>query len=120
MARNESINQNMLPILMQELIELIGYEDMYILISNYGGQDVYIPKNPKRSKLNNLLPLRSLDILSEEYGGMYLTLPTTSRIANQIRDKEILKHLESGKSRVEVAKMFGLGVRQVANIKNRF
>lgn len=120
MARKEGINQEMLPILMQELIELIGYEDMYILISNYGGQDVYIPKNPQRSKLKNLLPLKSLDILSEQYGGIYLTLPTALQIVNQVRDKEIIKCLESGKSRVEVAKIFGLGVRQVANIKNRF
>ncbi|WHI47713.1 hypothetical protein ACJJIW_14875 [Microbulbifer sp. JMSA004] len=114
---NAEIDHKKLPDLMQELIELIGYADMFILISTFGGQDVYIPKYPTRSKLIDILPIKSLQILSVAYGGTYLTLPTSRQIDIQERNREILHALQGGESRSTVAKRFGLGIRQVANIK---
>ncbi|WP_444930668.1 helix-turn-helix domain-containing protein [Microbulbifer sp. SSSA002] len=115
--QNADIDHKKLPDLMQELIDLIGYADMYLLISSFGGQDIYIPKYPSRSKLADMLPLESLQILSNTYGGTYLTLPTSRQIDIQARNHEILRALQNGESRSAVAKRFGLGVRQVANIK---
>ncbi|AWF80917.1 transcriptional regulator [Microbulbifer sp. A4B17] len=115
---NEAIDHTKLPDLMQDLIELIGYADMYALISTFGGQDVYIPKYPSRSKLVDILPVQSLEKLSTVYGGTYLTLPTSRQINIQKRNQEILLALHNGDSRSTVAKRFGLGVRQVANIKS--
>ncbi|USD23127.1 hypothetical protein MJO52_08320 [Microbulbifer variabilis] len=114
---NVEIDHKKLPDLMQELIELIGYSDMLILIASFGGQDVYIPKYPERSKLIDILPIQSLQTLSDIYGGTYLTLPTSRQIDIQARNREILQALHFGESRSAVAKRFGLGVRQVANIK---
>ena len=111
------IEHHKLPSLMQELIEIIGYNDMYTLVSTYGGYDTYIPKNPTRSKLRHLLPQDSLNSLSYAYGGTYLTLPTSRQIDLQGRNQQILQALESGETRSAVAKRFGLGIRQVSNIK---
>ncbi|QFT55348.1 hypothetical protein [Microbulbifer sp. THAF38] len=114
---NVEIDHKKLPDLMQELIGLIGYADMYILVTTFGGQDVYIPKYPARSKLIDILPIQSLQTLSNSYGGTYLTLPTSRQIDIQARNREILCALYNGESRSAVAKRFGIGVRQVANIK---
>ncbi|PNQ66317.1 hypothetical protein [Vibrio sagamiensis] len=111
------IEHHKLPSLMQELIEIIGYNDMYTLVSTYGGYDTYIPKNPRRSKLRHLLPKDSLNNLSYAYGGTYLTLPTSRQIDLQGRNQQIIQALESGETRSAVAKRFGLGIRQVSNIK---
>lgn len=116
MLRTE-IEHDKLPSLMQELIELIGYNDMYTLVSTYGGQDIYIPKHPTRSKLRRLLPEESLNSLSYAYGGTYLTLPTSRQIDLQGRNQQIIQALENGEPRAAVARRFGLGIRQVSNIK---
>ncbi|RXJ71232.1 transcriptional regulator [Veronia nyctiphanis] len=116
-SHHENIDKEKLPELMKELIDLIGYANMYRLISSFGGQDVYIPKYPKRSKLSDELPLDALHTLSQEYGGTYLTLPTSRQIDIQGRNREIIHALHNGESRKTVAKRFRLGIRQIANIR---
>lgn len=108
---------NKLPSLMEELIELIGYNDMYTLVSTYGGQDIYIPKHPTRSKLRRLLPEESLNSLSYAYGGTYLTLPTSRQIDLQGRNQQIIQALENGEPRAALARRFGFGMRKVSSKK---
>ncbi len=111
------IDISLLPERMQELIDLIGLTDTYTLVCKLGGQDVYIPKYPDRSKLIGLLPRDSVATLSEIYGGTYLALPTSRQIDNQERNQTIIKALKNGESRASVARRFGISVRQVANIR---
>lgn len=111
------IDKEKLPELMKELIDLIGYPDTYNLISKYGGHDVYIPKHPSRSQLSSILPYSALEKLSHQYGGTYLTLPSLLQIDIQERNKKIILALQKGESRAVVAEKFGLGIRQIANIR---
>ncbi len=105
---------------LQALSALIGVEDTYRLSALFGGQDIYIPKNPEKSRLSdpvNQLDLNSLQTLSKCYGGTYLNIPTTRQFDIRKRNKMIIDDLMSGHSRAEVAKRYQLGVRQIANIK---
>ncbi|KJR29110.1 hypothetical protein BOO91_17400 [Vibrio navarrensis] len=71
-----STEYHKLPLVIQVLIYFIGYDEMYTLINEHGGQNIYIPKNPSRGKVSNLLSPHSLNVLSEHFGGTYLMLPT--------------------------------------------
>ncbi|QIR07845.1 MULTISPECIES: Mor transcription activator family protein [Salinivibrio] len=117
---HNSINMSLLSEKTRELIDMIGFSDTYLLVSKLGGQDVYIPKFPDRSKLIEILPRESVEILSQMYGGTYLALPTSRQIDIQERNKEIVKALLNGDSRAKVARRFGLSVRQVANVRKEF
>lgn len=114
------IDTSMLPEKTRELIELIGFSDTYLLVSTLGGQDIYIPKYPDRSRLIELLPRDSVEVLSQIYGGTYLALPTARQIDIQRRNKVIAAALKNGESRTSVARRFGISVRQVANIRREF
>jgi DNA-binding NarL/FixJ family response regulator len=111
------VNIDKLPAMMRELIDLVGYREMLILISLYGGQDIYIPKHPSRSKLAQVLSEHALNQLSYYYGGTYLSLPTQLQIDLQCRNFKILQLLRKGAARATIAKEFGLTTRQVSNIK---
>ncbi|QIR07843.1 helix-turn-helix domain-containing protein [Salinivibrio costicola] len=117
---HDNINISLLSEKTRELIDLIGFQDTYLLVSTLGGQDVYIPKYPDRSKLIKILPHESVEILSQIYGGTYLALPTSRQIDIQERNKAIVKALLNGDSRAKVARQFGLSVRQVANVRKEF
>ncbi|OOF20682.1 hypothetical protein BZJ17_12315 [Salinivibrio sp. IB574] len=117
---HDNINISLLSEKTRELIDLIGFPDTYLLVSTLGGQDVYIPKYPDRSKLIKILPRESVEILSQIYGGTYLALPTSRQIDIQERNKAIVKALLNGDSRAKVARQFGLSVRQVANVRKEF
>lgn len=111
------VDKEKLPSLMKDLIEIVGYDDMFALISSYGGQDIYIPKHPSRSKLAQVIAEDSLSKLSYYYGGTYLSLPTQLKIDLQCRNHQIYQLLKKGEPRATIAKEFGLTTRQVANIK---
>ncbi|MFM2476856.1 hypothetical protein [Celerinatantimonas sp. MCCC 1A17872] len=115
----ENIECATLPRQVQELFNLIGSYDSYLLLKRYGGQELYIPQHPERSKLIDFISYTSLHQLSLMYGGTYLSVPTTQKIDLQLRNYLIIEALLSGKTRQEVAKEFCLSIRQISNIKKR-
>ncbi|UKE82313.1 helix-turn-helix domain-containing protein [Pectobacterium colocasium] len=104
-----------LPDQFQELIDIMGLEDAYIFSKLFGGQCKYIPKSPKCFCLD--LNEDSVERLCHEFGGLSIDVPHAKNIDRQLRNREIINLLDRGKSRTEVAKIYNLGVRQVANIK---
>lgn len=105
---------------LQELIDLIGYQDALRMVRYFGGMDIYIPKNPKRSRLSDSsyqLTEQALQTLSINYGGTYLNVPSARQYEIKERNKLIFEELKAGHSRSEVARRHNLGVRQIANIK---
>ncbi|KFX16681.1 helix-turn-helix domain-containing protein [Pectobacterium parvum] len=104
-----------LPDQLQELINIMGLEDAYIFSRLFGGQCKYIPKSPKFFCLD--INGDSVERLCHEFGGLSIDVPHAKNIDRQLRNREIINLLDRGKSRTEVAKIYNLGVRQVANIK---
>ncbi|KHN51458.1 Mor transcription activator family protein [Pectobacterium fontis] len=104
-----------LPEQFQELIDIMGLEDAYIFSKLFGGQCKYIPKSPKCFCVD--INGSSVERLCQEFGGLSIDVPHAKSIDRQLRNREIISLLDRGKSRTEVAKIYNLGVRQVANIK---
>ncbi|WP_224554321.1 helix-turn-helix domain-containing protein [Pectobacterium versatile] len=104
-----------LPDQFQELIDIMGLEDAYIFSQLFGGQCKYIPKSPKCFCVD--INGRAVERLCQEFGGLSIDVPHAKNIDRQLRNREIINLLDRGKSRTEVAKIYNLGVRQVANIK---
>lgn len=104
-----------LPYQLQELIDIMGLEEAYVFSKLFGGQCKYIPKSPKCFCLN--INGDSIARLCREFGGLSIDVPHAKNIDRQLRNREIIALLERGKSRTEVAKIYNLGIRQVANIK---
>lgn len=104
-----------LPDQFQELIDIMGLEDAYIFSKLFGGQCKYIPKSPKYFCVD--INGGSVERLCQEFGGLSIDVPHAKNIDRQLRNREIINLLDGGKSRTEVAKIYNLGVRQVANIK---
>ncbi|WP_159064871.1 Mor transcription activator family protein [Thaumasiovibrio subtropicus] len=111
------INPKILPPKIQILTRLIGLEEVYSLVVHFGGKEVYIPKDPSNTTLINKISKSSIEELSREFGGTYLSLPTHQKFYLQDRNRNIYNDLCEGYSRSAVAEKYNLGVRQVANIK---
>lgn len=109
-----------LPHQTQYLFKLIGFLDGYTLLKEFGGQDIYIPQNPNRSKLIKFISSQSLTQLSNIYGGTYISVPTTKKIDTCARNNLVINDLKNGYSRAIIAKKFNLSVRQVTNIKRKY
>ncbi|MDM5064279.1 hypothetical protein OB934_15945 [Aeromonas salmonicida] len=106
-----------LPRQLQELIDIMGLEEAYLFTQSFGGQCKYIPKLPRHRELchSDLASSR----LCHALGGLSIEVPLAKHIDRQLRNREIMAKLESGKSRTQLAREFDLGMRQIANIKRK-
>ncbi|HDX8454743.1 Mor transcription activator family protein [Aeromonas hydrophila] len=111
------IDVTRLPGQLQELIDIMGLEEAYMFTQSFGGQCKYIPKSPKRHAA--YCSEVAMGRLCNALGGLSIEVPLAKHIDRQLRNREIMAQSESGKSRTQLAKEFGLGTRQVANIKRK-
>lgn len=102
------------------LINLIGIEETWKLLSDRGGQEIRIPVG-KRSDayLHQLLSESSADALIKRFAGMRLTLPKTDKIVKQIRDHRIYQAKAEGEPIAHLAKRFQLTPRSIILICTR-
>ncbi|WP_263262022.1 Mor transcription activator family protein [Pseudomonas sp. RIT-PI-S] len=106
-----------LPHSLRALIDCIGVEQAYRLTCLYGGRPRYIPKNPARSALAQLLPAAALEALTARFAGTSLEIPKPDHFERQLRDRRILEESTQGLSRAELANRYGLSLRQIGNIR---
>jgi len=117
---NTYIDTGLLPGLLKDLVDLIGIDDAFQFTRHYGGQLKYIAKSPHRTAMRKHLCSEALKKICYQYGGMTIEVPKNDHFQKQIRNIQIIKALEAGKSRADVAREFSLGIRQVGNIKRAY
>lgn len=94
----------------------MSYKESSALNDFFYGLDV--KKLPDQfQELIDIMGLEDAYIFSKLFGGLSIDVPHAKNIDRQLRNREIINLLDRGKSRTEVAKIYNLGVRQVANIK---
>lgn len=102
------------------IINLIGIEEAWTLLSDRGGQEIKIPVgNRSDTYLHQLLPESSADILIKRFAGMRLTLPKTDKIIKQIRNHRIYQAKTEGEPTAHLAKRFHLTRRSIILICTR-
>lgn len=105
--------------LAKELASLIGLENTLVLMNNFGGTYLDIPKNPKRASiLNKLLPFDAVTTLCTLYGGSRISYIPLNKPNNAARDAEIIE-LHGKKTLREVSRHYGISIRHVMQIRRK-
>lgn len=112
---------SLLPPSLQRLVEVVGVGPVLALVSRYGGTGVFVPRRDNvhaTHALALLLGVESFRALAELYDGSYLEVPRCLRAMIHLRNQEMRKAAADGWSQPEIARHFGLTLRQVNHILN--
>lgn len=115
----DSIDTTIMPKQVQELIELLGVNEAYQFICQFGGQVKYIAKSPQRTSLKTAVKPENLAVLCAHFGGITLEVPKREHFDRQIRNLQIKQDSGDGASRSELALKYNLSIRHIGNIKNK-
>ncbi|MFF7710057.1 Mor transcription activator family protein [Pseudomonas sp. NPDC007930] len=111
------IDISQLPQSLQLLIDCIGVEQAYRLTCLFGGCPKYIPKHAERTRLAQLIPADTLKALIQRFAGAAVEIPKPDHFFRQLRNQQIQEESDLGLSRTELAKKYGLSLRQIGNIR---
>ncbi|NCC04922.1 MAG: hypothetical protein EOM37_12980 [Proteobacteria bacterium] len=99
-----------------DLEALIGPEAAAWLVSQFGGQSIYIPKRAGAGRaIEAVVGAVAFEVLQAEYGGLNVNLPGKPR---QTLKDQIIPMIEAGMSHNEIAAKLGCTSRHVAGIKS--
>lgn len=105
-----------LPRVLKEIAEVVGLPAADALSRRWGGQKLYIPKNPKKDgELMQLLGTPAASALGHHFGGEVLTIPFGSEAWRALRHQEIQRRYKR-ESAAEIARDFGMHERSIHRI----
>lgn len=109
-----------LPKSMRELVELIGLEATLVLVDKWGGAYIDVPVHAKpNTAIGRLLGIDVLKKLVAVHGGTRMELPRCIAALNSIREASIIKDLQAGKSKKQLAMQYGYTVRGIRKLVRR-
>lgn len=109
-----------LPPQAKAIINLIGIEEAWTLLSDRGGQEIQIPVGGRSDTyLHQLLPESSAEALITRFAGTRLTLPKTDKIVIQIRNHRIYQAKAHGATTTHLARRYQLTRRSIILICTR-
>lgn len=99
-----------------DLEALIGPECAAWLVSQFGGQSIYIPKRAGAGQaIEAVVGAVAFEILRGEYGGLNVSLPGKDKAPTL--KAQIIPLIEAGLSHNEIAERLGCSWRHVAGVK---
>lgn len=111
------IDPTLLPPQIRTLVATIGIAETLRLLDARGGVPTYIPEDPSRSSLVDLLKPESVAALSSRFARERLDLPKADKMRKQLRDHYIREARRRGaKSGRQLAKELGLSWRMIKYI----
>lgn len=113
------VKEWLFPPLYRGLINLIGINEVYHLVNDYGGISIRIPKKVNtNSKIFRLVSYESATKLIKAFPETTLQLPKPDKILAQVRNKRIIRDSEAGYPKSTLAIMYGLSRRSIITICN--
>ena len=100
--------------IMDNLIDLVGYDTAFKLSYLYGGSELYVPQG-ENCLLREQIGAEAFAILQQEYGGTYLWIPQGYRQLIAARNQRIVEQSATCSVR-ELAKLFSLTQRRIQQI----
>lgn len=82
------------------LLHTLGPDGFLLLVENYGGFRLYVPRDPHRSELPDNITIQHATTLSEHFGGLYLKIPMA-------REFRTFRYLKEGLSYRRIALRIG-------------
>gem|GEM_PF-829650 len=117
---NIDININILPKRTQELASVIGINFALILVKEFGGTHLNIPKKPKPdNKLVAYIGFDAYKKLCYYYASTQIEIDLCEKLLVQKRNMEIKNAIESGMTNAQIARQFGTTERNIRRVKNR-
>jgi N-acetylglucosamine-6-phosphate deacetylase len=110
--------QDLLPKRTAELIQVVGFEAAMVLVKQFGGTHLNIPKKAKQDhQLLAYLRIETLEKLCHYYGGTKLEIDLCSHIINQQKQQLILTAIAAGHTNAQLARQFNTTERNIRRIK---
>ncbi len=104
-----------LPQSIHELMAIISLKSIDLLIKNYGGTRVQIPKKAHAlHELAELIGMEDFNALCARYGSTALDLPRCVKALAAVRNSQILKDKREGLSLAQVARKYHMTERGVS------
>lgn len=113
-----SLSLKGVPFLLSNMIDILGVEATYHILSDYGGRVKYVAKHPERCFISQYVTRDKVNKFCREYGGDSIEIPKKDHLERRMRNRKILGELHRGISVSEVAHRYSLSMRQVRNIKS--
>lgn len=109
----------LIPARLQEIAGYCGEQTALVLLLNYPGVHVRIPKRVDPAhKLAELLGLLAFAKLVECYSDEIIQIPRAAKAIRALRNQQILREFAEGKSQASIAIKYGMTERQVNSICN--
>jgi len=109
----------LIPAQLQEISSYCGQQTALVLLLNFPGVHVNIPKKPTAThKLAELMGMAAFGKLCENYGNEVLQIPRAAAAIRALRNQAILKDFASGLRQIDIALKYGMTERQVNKICN--
>ena len=114
------VDVNRLPTQAKIIINLIGIEKAWTLLSDRGGREIKIPAGDRSDTyLHQLITPTSAEALIQRFAGTRLTLPKTDKIVTQIRNRRIYQAKAQGEPMGHLVARFHLTRRSIILICTR-
>jgi hypothetical protein len=81
---------------MLEMAEHIGAYCTLLIVDRYGGEQLYIPVDPSKSKLRDLIGAEAAATMSHVYGREVLQIPTAKHALARARRQAIIASVKAG------------------------
>lgn len=117
MAGEVQLDRDLLPAALAEVADVIGFEPTLRLIEAFGGWRVYVPASPGADcELAQAVGVDTARRLAELCPMQYLAVPACTAALRARRNDEIRRRAARGEKPAELAREFGLTVRQTYKI----
>jgi hypothetical protein len=112
--------QQLLPKRTAELASVIGLEATLIIVKQFGGTHLNIPKKAKpQHPLVSCIGFAAFKKLCHYYGGTPLEIDLCADLIRQHKQQLIIEGINAGMTHAQLARQFGTTERQIRRIKQR-
>ncbi len=108
------MHYSLLPTSLKALVNIIGLELCLRIVSRYGGDSLYIPRNKLNSEILDLCGVEAATKLQDYYGGTHLRIATAKSYFAAKRNMQIC---QQKKSSLELAKQNQLTQRTIFRVR---
>lgn len=115
------IDIELLPEILRDIVDLIGLAKTMLLVEQYGGVRLYVPKLAVGSEhdLPSLIGMDATRKLQAMYGGeTHFDIPKAEAAMRAVRNKHIRRQRAGNRPTASLAREFGLTERQIRSICN--
>ena len=107
-----------LPLMLRQIVAIIGLQATLLLVGQYGGVRLYVPvKMTPEHVLANLIGFDLAAKLSAAFGGMdHFDIPQGMNAVRLVRNRQIAQKFIAGESLRMLAREYRLSERQIQNI----